>query len=79
MSIVMQDSEQTILELDPKNNNNDRGKDFLNLAVGGIISFNLNYFGLLFFSDFAMCKKSLYLQLNQTRIGTLIEEIYERY
>ena len=57
MSIVMQGSEQTILELDPKNNNNDRGKDFLNLAVGGIISFNLNYFGLLFFRNFSIYKK----------------------
>jgi len=57
----------------------DEVKDFLNVAVGGIISFNLNYFGLLFFRDFAICKKSIYWRLNQTSIKTLIEEIYEKY
>jgi len=36
-----------MLELNPKNIDNDKEKDFLYSAVGGIISFNLNYFGLL--------------------------------
>ena len=35
----------------------DEVKDFLNLAVGGIISFNLNYFGLLFSVTLLYVKK----------------------
>jgi hypothetical protein len=42
-----QSSEHTILELNPKNIDNGKEKDFLYSAVEDIISFNLNYFGLL--------------------------------
>jgi ornithine racemase len=47
MSIIKQSSDHTILELDSKNISSIKEKDFLNWSVGSIISFNLNYFGLL--------------------------------
>jgi len=47
LEIDLQSSEHIILELDPKNIDNGKGKDFLYSAAGDIISFNINYFGLL--------------------------------
>ncbi len=47
ISIVTQSSGHSLFGMGPRTNNSDREKDFLNSAVGGIISIILNYFGLL--------------------------------
>jgi len=47
ISIVTQSSGHSLFGMGPRTNNSDREKDFLNSAVGGISSFNLNYFRLL--------------------------------
>jgi len=57
ISVADQSSDHTILEINPGGKENGVGKDFLNLAVGGIISFNLNYFGLLSCMTSAYVKK----------------------
>ncbi|MCJ7666085.1 MAG: alanine racemase [Actinobacteria bacterium] len=57
ISIVNQSSDHTVLEVSSGSMDSGGGKDFLNLAVGGIISFNLNYFGLLSCMTSAYVKK----------------------
>ena len=42
-----QSSDHTMLDIDSSLDNDITEKDFSNYRVGGIISFNLNYFGLL--------------------------------
>jgi predicted amino acid racemase len=42
-----QSSDHTMLDIDPGLEDNMKEKDFSKYRVGGIISFNLNYFGLL--------------------------------
>jgi predicted amino acid racemase len=42
-----QSSDHTMLDIDPGAEDDKAEKDFSNYQVGGIISFNLNYFGLL--------------------------------
>jgi len=55
------------------------GKGFLNFAVGGIISFNLNYFGLLSCMTLPYIDKLFTGTLDQIKISIIIEGIYERY